>query len=181
MISPFHDREGRVVSLLGRIDSSHVDVLVDQLLRLETENSRAITLYVSSTGGTLIDAFKIVDVLGTLSAPVTAIAMGLVQGAGVIAFAAAPERLILPNTLLSTAGLWTGLASTGVHSRDYLLDQLEVQTHQLNPAILGRLVREAATAPRLFTATEAIQTSLADTMAPTRKSRQTPKATCHVR
>ena len=72
MTSPFFDYEGRVVSLLGRIDSSHVDVLADQLLRLETENSDDITLYVSCVGANLIDALKIADVMNTLQSHVTA-------------------------------------------------------------------------------------------------------------
>ena len=151
MTSPFFDYEGRVVSLLGRIDSSHVDVLADQLLRLETESSEPITLSISSTGGNLIAALKIVDVMNTLQSHVTAIAMGLVQGAGVLIFATASERLILPSALLSTTGLWTmpgleatppsGFGSVGVQP----LDGGVVLTHRAIPSLITRL-RKAASA-----------------------------------
>jgi len=191
MIAPFFDYEGRVVSLLGRIDSSHVDVLADQLLRLETENSDDITLYVSCTGGNLIDALKIVDVMNTLQSHVMAIAMGLVQGAGVLVFATALERFILPNALLATTGLWTmpgleltppsGFGSPGLHPRETLRAQLEAQVDQLSSPVLARFVREAAEAPRLFTAKQAIALHLADALAPARKAIELPKLLRHVR
>jgi hypothetical protein len=191
MISPFFDYEGRVVSLLGRNDSSHIDVLADQLLRLETESDEPITLYISSTGGNLIDALKIVDVMSTLQSHVTAIAMGLVQGAGVLIFATAAERLILPNALLATTGLWTmpglelappsGFGSLGSHPRETLRTHLEAQVDQLSSPILARLVREAAGSPRLFTAEQAVALHLADAIAPRRKSIEEPKPIRHVR
>lgn len=191
MIAPFFDYEGRVVSLLGRIDSSQVDVLADQLLRLETESSEPITLYISSTGGNLIDALKIVDVMNTLQSHVTAIVMGLVQGAGVLIFATAAERLILPNALLATTGLWTmpgleftppsGFGSPGFHPRETLRSQLEAQVDQLSSPVLARLVREAAETPRLFTAKQAVAVHLADALAPARKTIELPKPIRHVR
>jgi hypothetical protein len=191
MTFPFFDYEGRVVSLLGRIDSSHADILADQLLRLETENSDDITLYISCTGGNLIDALKIVDVMDTLQSHVTAIAMGLVQGAGVLIFAAAAERLILPSALLATTGLWampgleltppSGFGSPGSHPRETLRTQLETQVDQLSSPVLARLVREAAGSPRLFTAEQAIALHLADAIAPARKSIELPKPIRHVR
>ena len=191
MISPFFDYEGRVVSLLGRIDSSHVDVLADQFLRLETESDEPITLYISSTGGNLIDALKIVDVMNTLQSHVTAIAMGLVQGAGVLVFATASERLILPNALLATTGLWTmpgleltppsGFGSLGSHPRETLRTYLDAQVDNLDSPSVVRLVREAAETPRLFTAKQAIAVHLADAMAPARKTIDLPKPLRHVR
>jgi hypothetical protein len=178
MISPFFDHEGRVVSLLGRIESAEINLLADQLLRLETANSDAITLYVSSVGGDLVEALKIVDLMNTLHSHVTAVAMGLVQAAGVVIFASAPERLILPSALLSTADLWTipalevspafGFRPMGLQPREMLMSQLETQVDKLSSPALARLVREAATTPRLFTAEQAVASHLADTVVPTR-------------
>ena len=174
MTQPFWDYEGRVVSLLGRIDSANIDILGDQLLRLDTASTKGITLYLSSIGGNLIDGFKILDILATLQSRVTAIAMGLVQGCGVLVFAAAPERFILPNSLLFTEGLWSatgletnpasGFGSRQIHPRDALMTELAAQVDRLSTQSpsLSRLIHEASVSPRLITAGQAVALGLAD-------------------
>lgn len=189
--APLFDYEARVISLLGKIDSPHIDLLIDQLLRLDTESPKEITLYISCQSGTLIDALKVIDVMKTLRSQVTAIGMGLIQGVGVPIFAAAPKRFLFPNALLTTMGLWsisgleiqptTGFGSTAAHPRDALVKELEGQVEYLRPTILARLIREAATMPRLFTAQEAISLGLADDLVPTPKQILPPRSRSHVR
>lgn len=189
--APLFDYEARVISLLGKIDSPHIDLLIDQLLRLDTQSPKEITLYISSQGGTLIDALKVIDVMKTLRSPAIVIGMGLIQGAGIPIFAAAPKRFLFPNALLTTMSLWavhgleiqpaTGFGFAAAHPRDALVKELEDQVEHLRPATLARLIREAATMPRLFTAQEAISLGIADDLVPTPKQILPPRSRFHVR
>jgi ATP-dependent Clp protease protease subunit len=180
--TPLFDYDGRVVSLLGRIDSHHLDVLTDQFLRLDTDSKKEITLYVSCAGGNLVDAFRMLDILNALRSPVTSIALGLVEGIGVLIFAAANKRYILPSALLSTAGLWalperviapiSGFGAARVYSHEDLIQVLKKQVDELGltrSVHLCRVVHEAAQSPRLFSAEQAIAFDLADVIGPNRR------------
>jgi len=131
--SVLFDFEARVLSLHGRIDEGDCNLLVDQLLRLDTDANRPITIYFSSCGGNLVDMLKVLDIFATLRSPTTAIAMGVNEGAAAILLTATGTRLMLPSSLLCTARLWdlpgppVGLqASTTETLRSHLHERLQI-------------------------------------------------------
>jgi len=106
-IAPLFDLEARIISLLGVVGDEQINLLVDLLLRLDEESAKEITLYISSQGGDMVQALKLVDTLRMLRSSVTGVGLGLIEGAGVMLLASCSRRIVFSNTLVSTAGLWT--------------------------------------------------------------------------
>jgi ATP-dependent protease ClpP protease subunit len=159
-LGPFVDHNARVVSLLGRVGHAEIDALGDQLLRLDTARRKPITLYLSCQGGTVLDALKITDIFACVRSKVTAIGMGLVEGAGVIILACAAERILLPSAILSTAGLHqfeTRQASSLVAAIEPRIADLRNRAEQL-----PEMIRAASRDFRFFTASEAQKLELID-------------------
>jgi ATP-dependent protease ClpP protease subunit len=159
-LGPFVDHYARVVSLLGRVGHAEIDALGDQLLRLDTARRKPITLYLSCQGGTVLDALKITDIFACVRSKVTAIGMGLVEGAGVIILACAAERILLPSAILSTAGLYqfeTRQASSLVEVLEPRIAVLEKASAQL-----PKLIRSSSRDFQFLTADEARRFKLID-------------------
>jgi ATP-dependent protease ClpP protease subunit len=163
------DYAARILSVHGHVEEGEFNILADQLLRLDTEAAKPITIYFSARGGNLVDALKILDVFGTLRSPTIGIAMGLCEGASVVVFAAARTRIMMPSAILSPARLWdlpgpherSGLhSSTTVSIRTHLHQRLREMSSQLPHVV--ELILESEKQPRLITASEAMRLRLTD-------------------
>jgi ATP-dependent protease ClpP protease subunit len=167
--------EARILSLLGRIDHSQVDLAVDQLLRCDADSDQDITVFLSCQGGNLIEGLKLVDTVGLLRSRLTAVGLGFIEGAAVLLLASAHQRILLPSALVCTAGLWNlpqlhpearpgiGLhqpASIGELLRSRLTEQLD-QAVNLSERRWGCLLDPEAS-PRILTAAQCLELGLAD-------------------
>jgi ATP-dependent Clp protease protease subunit len=89
--------------LTGDIDEENIDKAVRWLIyeNMDTTNSEKIlTLYINSTGGSLTDAFGLIDVIKNSNYLVRTIGVGNVMSAAFLIFAAGDkgERYIAKNT-----------------------------------------------------------------------------------
>jgi ATP-dependent protease ClpP protease subunit len=164
--------EARILSLLGPVDHSQINLAIDQLLRCDADSDKDITVFISCQGGNLIEALKLVDTVGLLRSQLTAIGFGLIEGAAVPMLASAHQRILMASTLVSTAGLWElphlhpearpgiGLhpqsSSMGEQLRARLLDQIKTSERSW-----GKVLDPNA-ASRLFTASQCLELGLAD-------------------
>ena len=90
----------RIVYLGTEIDDGVANVVVAQLLHLESEDSqREIDLYINSPGGSVTAMFSIYDTLQFIAAPVATTCVGQAASAAAVLLAAgAPgRRSILPH------------------------------------------------------------------------------------
>jgi ATP-dependent protease ClpP protease subunit len=177
LTGPLVDYNGRVASLLGPIDHTEINLLVDQLLRLDTARRKPITLYLSCIGGSLVDAFKVVDIMTGLRSPVITVAMGLVEGAAVIILACAAKRLMLPSSVLSTAGLYL----FGTSQATTLAETLQPKIEELgwrSPEIVG-LIRRAERRQEFLSAPEALRLGLIDRIQTVRANLPTTERSIH--
>ena len=178
VLGPLCDYEARIVSLLGKIDTNEVNLLVDQLLRLDAESGKPITVFVSCQGGDIIQGLTLLDSLGLLRSTVTAVGMGLIEGAGVLLLAGAHERIVFPSALLSSAGLWdlphlhpTSKRGIGLHQDlhpgDQLLSRLRDRMTQIvlaSNSKLPGLLADPNVLPQIFDSTGAVHIGLADSI-----------------
>ena len=163
--------EARILSLLGRIDHAKIDLAVDQLLRCDADSDKDITVFLSCQGGNLIEGLKLVDTVGLLRSRLTAVGLGLIEGAAVVLLASAHQRVLFSSTLVSTAGLWDlphlhpeARPGIGLHQslsvreqlRDRLTERLNASAHSW-----GSLL-DSDEAPRLLTASQCLELGLAD-------------------
>ena len=90
----------RIIFLGGPIDDVSANIVIAQLLFLESENSKAdIKLYINSPGGSVSAALAVYDTMQFVKAPVSTICVGLAASAAALLLAAGEKgkRIILPN------------------------------------------------------------------------------------
>ena len=91
----------RIVMISGTIEPAMANVVVAQLLFLESENPNAdISLYINSPGGDVSAGLEIMDSMQYIKSAVSRIGMGLVASMGSVLLAASEKgkRFVLPNT-----------------------------------------------------------------------------------
>ncbi|MBW3611324.1 MAG: ATP-dependent Clp protease proteolytic subunit, partial [Actinobacteria bacterium] len=90
-----------IIFLATPIDDTIANLIVAQLLHLESENAdRDISLYINSPGGDITALFAIYDTMRYLRAPVSTICIGQAasMGAVLLAAGATGKRYALPNS-----------------------------------------------------------------------------------
>ncbi len=91
----------RIVMVTGEIETNMANVIVAQLLLLESENPNAeISMYINSPGGDVYAGEAIIDTMHYIKAPVSTIGMGLVASMASVLLAAGEKgkRFALPNS-----------------------------------------------------------------------------------
>ncbi|UUM22341.1 ATP-dependent Clp endopeptidase proteolytic subunit ClpP [Mycoavidus sp. SF9855] len=90
----------RVVFLIGEVNDQTANLIVAQLLFLESENpDKDISLYINSPGGSVSAGMAIYDTLQFIKPEVSTLCMGLAasMGAFLLAAGAKDKRFALPN------------------------------------------------------------------------------------
>jgi len=89
--------------LMGEIDDENIEKAIRWLLYENMDNSnpdKILTIYINSTGGSLTDAFGLIDVMQNSNFVVRTIAIGNIMSAAFLIFAAGDkgERYVAKNT-----------------------------------------------------------------------------------
>ena len=129
----------RVVFMVGPVEDYMANVIVAQLLFLESENpDKDIALYINSPGGSVSAGLAIYDTMQFIKPQVSTICTGLAasMGAVLLAGGAAGKRFSLPNSKIMihqpSAGFQGQASDIDIHARDVLDTK-----HRLN-AILAK-------------------------------------------
>jgi len=90
----------RQVMLSGEVNKELAEKVVRQLLILEADNDKPITIFIDSPGGDVDAGFAIFDAIRFVNAPVYLVGMGLIASAAALILLAAPKerRYGLPNS-----------------------------------------------------------------------------------
>lgn len=74
--------EQRILFLKGPLEDENGDQLIAQLLALDADSDKPITLYINSPGGVITGMFAIYDSVKLLKSPVNTVCVGLAASAG---------------------------------------------------------------------------------------------------
>ncbi len=91
----------RIIFLGGAIDTEIANLIVAQLLFLESEDSKKdITLYVNSPGGHVTAGLAIIDTMNFIKPDVSTVCVGMAasMGAMILSAGAKGKRFVLPNS-----------------------------------------------------------------------------------
>ena len=89
-----------IIFLAGPIDDDTANIIIAQLLFLQSENSKKdISLYVNSPGGSISAGLAIVDTMNHLKNDVSTVCVGLAASMGAVILSAGKKgkRFALPN------------------------------------------------------------------------------------
>ena len=117
----------RVVFLVGPVDDPVANVVVAQLLFLESENpDKDINLYINSPGGNVSSGLAIYDTMQFIKPAVSTICVGLAasMGALLLAGGAKGKRYCLPHSRLMihqpSGGAYGQATDIDIHAREIL-------------------------------------------------------------
>ncbi|MDR0274581.1 MAG: ATP-dependent Clp endopeptidase proteolytic subunit ClpP [Burkholderiaceae bacterium] len=117
----------RVIFLVGEVNDQTANLVVAQLLFLESENpDKDISLYINSPGGSVTAGMSIYDTMQFIKPDVSTMCLGFAasMGAFLLAAGAKGKRLSLPNSKImihQVAGGAHGQATDiEIHARDIL-------------------------------------------------------------
>jgi len=117
----------RVVFLVGPVDDYVANVIVAQLLFLESENpDKDIHLYINSPGGSVTAGMAIYDTMQFIKSDVSTLCIGQAasMGALLLAGGAAGKRQCLPHSRVMIHQPWGGVqgqaADIEIHAREIL-------------------------------------------------------------
>lgn len=160
----------RVVFLVGPVNDATANLVVAQLLFLESENpDKDIYLYINSPGGSVSAGMAIFDTMQYIKPDVSTLCIGMAasMGAFLLGAGAKGKRFALPNSTVmihQPSGGYQGQASDiEIHAK-YVLE-LKSRLNRHMSAFTGRTIEEIAKASdrdKFFTAEEARAFGLVD-------------------
>ena len=160
----------RVIFLVGPINDAVANVVVAQLLFLESENpDKDISLYINSPGGSISSGMAIYDTMQFIKPNVSTLCIGMAasMGAFLLQAGAKGKRFALPNSTVmihQPLGGFQGQASDiEIHAK-YILS-LRERLYNLMSEHTGRTVEEIARdseRDNFLTADEAVEYGLID-------------------
>lgn len=160
----------RVIFLVGEIDDNVSNLVVAQLLFLESENpDKEIHLYINSPGGSISAGMAIYDTMQFIKPDVSTLCIGMAasMGAFLLQAGAKDKRFVLPNSTVmihQPLGGFRGQATDiEIHAK-YILS-LRERLYALMAHHTGRTIEEIARdseRDNFLNATEAVAYGLVD-------------------
>jgi len=162
----------RIIFLDGEIDDARADLVVAQLLFLESEDPKKdISLYINSPGGSVTAGLAIYDTMQYLTPDVSTICMGQAASMAALLLAAGTsgKRQILPSARVMIHQPWGGVqgqaSDVSIHAKEILrlkklsIDYLAKHTGQSPEKIAADIERD-----HFMTAQDALAYHIVDTV-----------------
>ena len=173
----------RIIFLTGEIDDNTANVVIAQLLFLESENpDKDIHLYINSPGGSVSAGMAIYDTMQYISSPVATLCIGQAasMGAVLLAAGAAGMRHALTNSRIMihqpSAGFQGQATDIEIHAREVL--RLKQRLNELLGKHTGRSakeIEEKTERDNFMTAEEARELGIVDSILSSRSEMQVNK------
>lgn len=92
--------EDRIILLTGEIDDHMANIIVSELLYLDSLNNKDISIYINSPGGSVTAGFAIYDTMNFIKSDVSTICIGIAasMGAFLLSSGTKGKRYSLPNS-----------------------------------------------------------------------------------
>jgi ATP-dependent Clp protease protease subunit len=92
--------KSRTLIISGEVNQALAAQVISQLLAMDVDSSKPITIYINSQGGHVESGDTIHDIVRYIKSPVSMVGTGWVASAGALIYVAAPRdrRFCLPNT-----------------------------------------------------------------------------------
>lgn len=161
--------EERIISLCGEVTDDMAEVVISELLYLESQSHEPITIYINSPGGSVSAGLAIYDTMQYLTSPVSTVCMGIAASMGAFLLAAGEKgkRYVLPNAEVM---IHQPLGGAKGQATDVLIqaDHLKRTKERLNRILAEKTGKDIETIAKdtdrdnWLTAEEAVAYGLAD-------------------
>lgn len=89
--------DSRIVMLTGEVNQMSAELIIAQLLYLDGQEVKPISLYINSPGGSVSDGLAIYDTMKTIKSPVDTYCMGMAASMGAFLLSSGRKRYCMPN------------------------------------------------------------------------------------
>lgn len=127
----------RIILLSGEIDDTLANIIVSEILYLDSINHDDISLYINSPGGSITAGMAIMDTMNFVKSDVSTICLGMAASMGAF------------------------LLSCGKKGKRYILPNAEVMIHQPLGGVQGQATEIKIVAERILKLKEKLNTILA--------------------
>ena len=173
----------RVIFLNGEVNQHTADLIIPQLLFLESENPDAdINLYIRSPGGSVIDGLAIYDTIRYIKPNVSTVCLGQACSMGSLLLAAGTpgKRFSLPNSRIMIHQLSSGIGRSTAIDIEIQAEEIRKLNKRLTEIyveITGKSYEELFSTmqrDKFMDPTEAIQWNIIDKVLTKRSEIPTP-------
>lgn len=103
-------QDAGIYNFMGDVDSENIEPIIDWILvenHVVKTKKKELILMICSDGGSVSDAFALIDVMNSSSIPIRTVGLGSIASCGLLIFLAGHSRTLTPNTsILSHQFSW---------------------------------------------------------------------------
>ena len=169
--------QDRIIFIRGKFDQDLADIVVAQLLYLESNDKEAdIHMYINSPGGEISSMYAIYDTMKYIKNDIVTIGIGTVASAAsfILSAGTSNKRFILPNTLVMLHELSAGMdgkyheMKNRFEHTQMLYDKMAKHYSEFTGQKLSKIKKDMKK-DYYMTAEEALEYGLVDTIQDKRK------------
>lgn len=180
-------QDAGIYNFMGDVDSENIKPIIDWILvenHVVKTKKKELILMICSDGGSVSDAFALIDVMNSSTIPIRTIGLGSIASCGLLIFLAGHHRTLTPNTsILSHQFSWG--SSGKEHELFAVVKEFEltkermINHYKTCTNLTDNQIKENLLPPHdvYLSAQEALKLGLCDHIAEVAKRRATTKQT----
>ena len=133
--------ENRIISICTEIEPGMADQLMKDLLIMDKENHKPITLYINSPGGDVVSGLQIIDTMNSIQSQVDTVCTGQCASMAAVILSAGKKRMILPH-----ARVMIHQVSSGTRGKVFNMEVDFEEAKRLNDISMGILAKNCSKA-----------------------------------
>ena len=92
--------QDRILFLSGQVDAQTMDIMIAQLLYLNSVDNRDVSIYINSPGGDVVSGLSLIDTINYIGSDVSTVCLGMAasMGAVILSCGAKGKRFVLPHS-----------------------------------------------------------------------------------
>lgn len=102
--------QDRILFLSGQVDAQTMDIMIAQLLYLNSVDNRDVSIYINSPGGDVVSGLSLIDTINYIESDVSTVCLGMAasMGAVILSCGAKGKRFILPHSRVMVHSVSSG-------------------------------------------------------------------------
>jgi ATP-dependent Clp protease protease subunit len=102
--------QDRILFLSGQVDAQTMDIMIAQLLYLNSVDNRDVSIYINSPGGDVVSGLSLIDTINYIESDVSTVCLGMAasMGAVILSCGAKGKRFVLPHSRVMVHSVSSG-------------------------------------------------------------------------
>lgn len=113
--------QDRILFLSGQVDAQTMDIMIAQLLYLNSVDNRDVSIYINSQGGDVVSGLSLIDTINYIESDVSTVCLGMAasMGAVILSCGANGKRFVLPHSRVMIHSVSSGFSG---HTADIKIE-----------------------------------------------------------